>query len=103
MIRASLDSSRCSINPDQFYEGLPEEYASHYVFLEISGHSILCIPQIFWEEAEEDGEYDDYEIAVPVKYVLEKGATKKGDYFVIDVPYDDEDGLQVDSSYYELF
>ena len=49
------------------------------------------------------GEYDlwQYEIPVPVKYVLENGYHEFEGYIVTDVEYDDEMGAIIDDKYYE--
>jgi hypothetical protein len=44
---------------------------------------------------------DDYELPVPVKYVLEKGYKKEGDYVIVDAPYELPYGLMVEDEYTE--
>ena len=55
------------------YPGLPEELKDFYCYYTDCGHSINAIPECLLQEAIDSGELSDYEAAVPVKYVLEKG------------------------------
>lgn len=62
------------ITLDEDYPGdLPEELEKfHYCFAR-EGHCIMIIPQNYLDEAFKENDLDAYEIAIPVKYVLEKG------------------------------
>lgn len=84
------------------YPGLPQELKAYHCYLTDAGHCISAIPRVLYPEAESTGNFDGYECPVPVKYVLEKGYEKRGDYLIIDVPYNQRLGLTVDDRYTEF-
>ncbi len=90
---------------DNEYPGyLPEELKPfHYCFVR-EGHVLMVIPRNYVEKALEEG-LDDYEIQIPVKYVLEKGykfLEQNPNYIVGNFDYDDElQRVDVPTEYYE--
>ena len=78
---------------------IPADLVSHHVYILDSGHSIMCVLKQHWDEAKDIP--DDYEVPVPVKYVLEKGYEINGDYIIVDAPYDSDTGLNVPDEYSE--
>lgn len=83
------------------YPGLPEELAPFYLYPLDSGHSLMAIPKCFEKEAKE-GNAEDYECPICVKFVLEKGYTIEGEFLFVDVPYRDDLGVYLDQKYYEF-
>ncbi len=81
------------------YPGLPEMLKEYHVYTQDSGHSLCAIPLSLLEDAR--AEPWQFEVPIPVKYVLEKGYTFFCDYIVVDVPYDEELGVVVDEKYEE--
>lgn len=65
----------------------------------------MVIPRNYLKIALESGDLDDYEIQIPVKYVLEKGyefVEGHLDYIVGNFDYDDElQKVDVPAEYYE--
>ena len=51
---------------------LPADLAAYHYYITDVGHSIMCVLQSHLDEAQ-NNIIDDYEIPVPVKYVLENG------------------------------
>lgn len=79
---------------------LPGELEPYHYYILDSGHCIMCVLECHLAVAQKRG-MDDYELPVPVKYVLEKGYRKVDDYIVVDADYDRLLGLIVDESYFE--
>ena len=62
----------------------------------------MAIPECLLNEAEEDGDLDEYKCPIPVKYVLEKGYKIYKEHVICDVNYDINVGLIVDEKYFEF-
>lgn len=60
----------------------------------------MCVLETHLEEAQKAG-MDDYEVPVPVKYVIEKGYRFVDGYVVVNAEYSSEIGLLVDDRYSE--
>ena len=59
---------------DNEYPGeLPEELKPFHYYIVREGHCLMVIPRNYLQLALDKNEMDDYEIQIPVKYVLEKG------------------------------
>lgn len=84
---------------DKPYDGLPDELRPYHFWISDSGHIIMAVLAEHWDEAEVK---DDYELPVPVKYVLEKGYEIKDGYVIVAAPYDSEFGLCIDEDYEEF-
>ena len=85
----------------QTYPGhLPEELKPYHYYILDAGHSIMCVMETHMEKAQKTS-MDDYEVPVPVKYVLEKGYRFVGQYVVVSAGYSNEIGLLVDDKYSE--
>lgn len=86
------------------YPELPIELNefNYYFYDGETGHVIMAIPECFLDEAEKDGDLDEYECPVPVKYVLEKGYKIYKEHVICDVNYDINVGLIVDEKYFEI-
>ena len=61
----------------------------------------MSIPQCLFIDAKENG-YDDYDVPLPVRYVLEKGYKIIDNRVIVDVPYDNMLGAMVDDKYNEF-
>lgn len=99
-MRKSLEHIKHMIINRPYTGTLPEELVPYHVYFSDSGHSIVCVLETHLKAALVTN-MDYYEVAVPVKYVLEKGYRKVGDYIVTDAEYDKNLGLIVDEKYYE--
>jgi hypothetical protein len=99
-MRKSLEDIRHMVKAVRYPGEIPTDITSHHVYLLDTGHSILCVLQKYWDEATK-GDPNDYEVPVPVKYVLEKGYAIKGDFIIVDAPYDSDFGLDVPDEYCE--
>ena len=99
-MRKSLEDIQHMVNT-VFYPGrIPADIISHHVYLLDAGHSIMCVLRKHWNDATKE-DPNDYEVPVPVKYVLEKCYQIEGDFVIVDAPYDSELGLDVSEEYYE--
>ena len=98
-MRKSLQDIKNLIVDISYPNTLPVELEPYYVYLKDAGHSILCVLKTHLNNAR--GQMDDYEIPIPVKYVLEKGYELQGDYVIVDAVYDSITGVDIDESYSE--
>ena len=84
---------------------LPPELQKFHYYFSHEGHVLMVIPRNYLQTALESGDLDDYEIQIPVKYVLEKGyqfVDGHLDYIVGNFDYDDElQKVDVPPEYYE--
>lgn len=102
---------------DYKYPGvLPKELEPFHVYITDCGHCIMGIPNVLrentmnflkkldkpvlWDQLSTDDVYD-YEVPVPVKYVLTHGFKVMDGYVWLDVPYDETFGADVDEEYEE--
>ena len=91
---------------DNSYPGdLPEELKHFHYYIVREGHCLMIIPRNYLKTALENNELDDYEIQIPVKYVLEKGyefVEGHPNYIVGNFDYDEElQRVDVPIEYYE--
>ena len=101
-MRKSLeDLDQSMIRKVDDYPGLPEELNEYCYHISDSGYSIMAIPEVLIKEHFGDMELWQYEVPMPVRYVLEKGYKKFEGYLVVEAKYDDELGLMVDEEYYD--
>jgi hypothetical protein len=77
---------------------LSEELKPYHSYLIDRGHVIMCVLEMHLEQAR--GDMDNYELGVPVSYVLEKGYRFVKGYVVVDAQYNNEIGLDIDDKYY---
>lgn len=82
------------------YNYLPKALEKHHVYYTDSGHCILCVLEAHLEQALKTG-MDMFEVPVPIKYVIEKGYRIVNDHVVVDAPYDEFLGLDIDGKYRE--
>lgn len=84
---------------------MPEELEKFRYCFAREGHVIMIIPQNYLEEAIRENDLDAYEIAIPVKFVLEKGykfVDGDDDHLVGFFDYDPETQMvNVPFDYYE--
>ena len=75
---------------------MPEELKHLHYYVADTGHAIMAVPKCF-EGAAKAGKYWEYEVPLPVKYVIEKGWEKIDgtDAVTVDVEYDDMLGVMV--------
>lgn len=100
-MRNSVKELGNMINHNISYEkDLPEELRPFYAYVLSTGHSLMCIIKVH-EEMALASKIEDYEIPVPVKYVLEHPYTLKNEYIVIEATYNPNYGLDVNEEYYE--
>lgn len=100
MMRKSLQDIKHMVQIKLYPKRLPDELIPYHAYLIDSGHSILCVLESMWAEAKSDP--DMYEVAVPVKYVIEKGYRIEEGYVIVDAPYDKMVGLDIKGNYEEF-
>ena len=83
------------------YPDLPDQLKEYCYYLSDQGYVLTVIPEMLLKEHFGDMELWNYEVPVPVKYVLEHGYHVFEDYIAVDVPYDDEIGVYIDDGYNE--
>lgn len=98
-MRRSLKGIEHMVIPKLYAKPIPDELIPYHVYLKDCGHSILCVLECHLPNAK--GNYDNYELPVPVKYVLEKGYRMQDGYIIVDAEYDNFLGLMVDDKYTE--
>lgn len=98
-MRKSLNDIRHMVKNVPYPGKIPMEIMEHHVYLLDSGHSILCVLSQHWKGPDTD--HSDFEIPIPVRYVLEKGHQVRGDFIIVEASYDPDFGLDVDEQYYE--
>jgi len=99
--RKSQEDIKHMVSKRPYPGTLPVELNSHHYYISDSGHSIMCVLECHLAEAK-ISTMDDYEIPVPVKYVLEKGYRFIDRYVVVDAKYNLPFGLDIDDKYTEL-
>jgi len=99
-LRKSLQDIAHMIQKRPYSGQLPEELKPYHYYISDSGHSIMCVLETHLGEAQKSN-MDDYEVPVPVKYVVEKGYRFVDQYIVVDAEYDNNFGLMVDDRYSE--
>ena len=98
--RKSLSDIKNMIVENKPYPDLPTELQPFHYYLRDSGHVIMGVPNCFKKEA--DGNFDDYEVGIPVKYVLSHSYKIENGYIFIDVLYNKDLGVVVDKKYDEF-
>jgi hypothetical protein len=78
----------------------PKELEPYHYYMADGGHSIMCVLECHLKEAQASN-MDDYELPVPVKYVLRNGYRIEGDYIIVNAPYELPYGLMIEEKYYE--
>ena len=99
-MRPSLQDIKHMVQKRPYPGTIPEELKSYHYYLLDAGHSIMCVLEMHLEEAQQTN-MDDYELPIPVKYVLEKGYRFIEGYVIVDAEYSSEIGLLVDDKYTE--
>jgi len=100
-MRKSLTDIKHMLREKPYPGKLPEELKPYHVYLVDSGHNIMCVLEKHLQE-KELVDYDDYEVPVPVKYVIEKSYRFQDGYVVVDAEYSSEIGLMVHFKYSEF-
>ena len=100
-LRKSLDGILHMILDKPYPKPLPELLVEYHVYVVDSGHCICAIPKPLFGAALSSGEPWMYEVPIPARYVLHTGWERHGEYLVVDVPYDDIFGVEVDERQHE--
>jgi hypothetical protein len=98
-MRKSLQDIAHMVRKRSYHGKLPDELGPYHYYLLDAGHSIMCVLECHLDEAK--GNMDNYEVPVPIKYVLEKGYRFVDGYVIVAATYDRNIGLDVDDKYYE--
>lgn len=98
--RKSQEDIKHMVSKRPYHASIPEELKPYHYYISDSGHCIMCVLECHLEEAQKTS-MDDYELPVPVKYVLEKGHRMIDGYVIVDAPYDSTFGLDVGDEYNE--
>ena len=101
-MRKSLSDIACMVRDIPYPYPLPSAIQHLHCYLLDSGHCILAVPEEFLGKADKD--YSDYEIGLPVKYVLDKGwkYIAGTDSISVSVKYDSVYGAIVPEEYSEF-
>ena len=101
-MRKSLqDLNPAHIRKVDDYHGLPGELTEYCYWISDSGYSIMAVPEVLLKEHFGDMELWQYEVPMPVRYVLEKGWKFFEGYVIVVADYDDEIGLRIEGEYYD--
>jgi len=105
-VRKSVFDMQAFTLSDPYPAELPEELKPFHYYFANDGHCLMVIPRNYLKQALEEDALDDYEIQLPVRFVLEKGYSfVEGhlNYIVGNFDYDDEEGkVPVPLEYYEM-
>ncbi len=103
MYRKSMEDIRHMIRDIPYPAKLPAEIAHLHYYVLDAGHSIVCVPRTFLPFITAYNTAD-FEVPIPVKYVLEKGWEKipGTDSVSVDVPYNDMLGVVLPDGYDEF-
>lgn len=85
-LRKSLEDIKHLVKDIPYPSQLPDDLIDHHYYIADNGHSIMCVLKTHLDEASKSN-MDGYEIAVPVKYVLDNGYTHMGDYVIVEAEY----------------
>ena len=101
-MRKSLMDIAHMVRPIPYPKPLPEELEHLHCYLVDCGHNILCVPKSMLNQAL-DGDVFNYEVPIPVRYVLEKGweHIPCTDAITVDFQYDDDIGAVIPFEYDE--
>lgn len=104
-VRKSVFDMQVMTLDDPYPGELPPELLKFHYYFAKEGHVLMVIPRNYLDIALETGELDDYEIQIPVKFVLEKGyefVEGHLNYIVGNFDYNDElQKVEVPDEYYE--
>lgn len=98
--RKSQEDIKHMVSKRTYTKSVPPELQPYMYYISDSGHCIMCVLQFHLKEAKAKG-MDNYEIPVPIKYVLEKGYKIVEGFVVVDARYDSDTGLEINEKYYE--
>ena len=100
-MRKSLQDIASMLRSTPYHSPLPDDIKHLHYYITDSGHCILAVPTVFLDKAASDPM--DYEVPLPVRYVLEKGwkPIPGTDSISVDVVYDDIFGAMVPEEYDE--
>ena len=89
------------------YPNLPEKLKEFNWYVADSGHCLMAVPLMLYIDAcQNDKDLYDYEVTLPVKYVLERGynivTINNNKHLVVDVLYTEEFGALVGPQYDEF-
>ena len=101
-MRKSLEAlNQSMIRKVDDYPDLPKELAEYCYWLADAGTCIMCVPEVLLKEHFGSMDLWNYEVPVPVRYVLEKGYKFFESYVVIVADYDKNRGLVIPEEYYD--
>lgn len=92
-MRASMKGKENQIVDGKKYRGLPLDLRPYYVYLKELGHCVLCVPQMYWEMDIQD--FTEYEVPVPINFVMEHVYAMKSGFVFINVPCEDKEHLHL--------
>lgn len=101
-MRKSLDDIKHMIIQSKRYPDLPSELKPYYAYITDCGHSIMAIPKVLF--ARHKGSAEDlwqFEVPVPVKYIQSHVYYIYEGYIIVDLPYDEAFGVEIDEKYEE--
>lgn len=103
--RSVYDLQVITLDNDYPEGQMPDELKPFHAYFAREGHVLMIIPQNYLDIAIEEEDLDAYEIAIPVKFVLEKGykfVEGHPNYIVGNFDYIEEiQKVEVPTEYYE--
>lgn len=101
-MRKSLeDLNPAMIRKVNNYPDLPDELVEYCYYLSDCGYSIMAIPECLLSEHIKSTDLWEYEVPMPVKYVLATGYRMFEGYVIVKAKYDNIFGLVIDGDYDE--
>ena len=100
--RKSLRGISHMLRDIPYKKPLPVPLIHLHVYVADAGHCLMAVPAVFVSDAVREG-CENYEVPLPVRYVLEKGwkPIAGTDAIAVSVPYDNTFGAEVPEGYEE--
>lgn len=99
-MRKSLQDIAHMVQKRPYPDELPDLLRPYHYYILDSGHCVMCVLKQHLEQALKSDMFD-YEVPIPVKYVLQKGYEVINNHIIVDAQYDRTLGLIVDEKYFE--
>lgn len=101
-MRRSLEDIKHMVDWSKNYPGLTSDLKPYYAYITDCGHSIMAVPKTLLAQHEGTSEeLWQFEVPIPVKYLLTHTFYIYEGYIIIDVPYNSVFGVEVEEGYEE--
>lgn len=101
-VRPSLQDVPFMVKPIDYPASLPAELQAAHVYLLDNGHCIMCLLKQHEDMWGKTNNRYAYEVPVPVKYMLQNEYHVYNGFIVVDLPYDDNFGVDVPDGFSEF-